>query len=60
MSHVAKYFDQARQITDTIDHQEVEKMAEALAALKDNGGRLFLVGAPEPRNVGTPLISASK
>ena len=45
MSHAAKFFDQARQITGTIDYQEVEKMAEALAALRDGGGRLFFIGA---------------
>src|SRR5512134_4152608 len=45
MSHVKNYFEQARQITGTIDYLEVEKMAEALAALRNNGGRLFFIGA---------------
>jgi D-sedoheptulose 7-phosphate isomerase len=45
MSHVATYFDQARQIVATIDQVRIEKMAEALATLRDNGGRLFFIGA---------------
>ena len=44
MSHVASYFDQAKQITATIDYAEIEKMAEALAALRNDGGRLFFIG----------------
>ena len=44
MSHVASYFDQAKQITATIDYAEIEKMAEALAALRTDGGRLFFIG----------------
>lgn len=45
MSRVAKYFDQSRQIAGMIDHQEVEKMAEALGALRNNGGRLYFIRA---------------
>lgn len=45
MSHVARYLDQARQIASAIDYQEVERMAETLATLRENGGRLFFIGA---------------
>lgn len=44
MSHVAKYFDQAKQITAKIDYQVIESMAESLAALREKGGRLFFIG----------------
>jgi len=45
MSHVAKYFEQAKQITSEIDQQAIESMAGALAALREKGGRLFFIGA---------------
>lgn len=45
MSHVAKYFEQAKQIMSLIDYQVIESMAGALAALRENGGRLFFIGA---------------
>jgi D-sedoheptulose 7-phosphate isomerase len=45
MSHVAKYFEQAKQITAQIDHQAIESMAVALATLREKGGRLFFIGA---------------
>lgn len=45
MSHVVKYFEQAKQITSLIDHQAIEAMATALAALREAGGRLFFIGA---------------
>lgn len=45
MSHVAKYFDQAIQITSQIDQEVIEAMATALAGLRDTGGRLFFIGA---------------
>jgi D-sedoheptulose 7-phosphate isomerase len=45
MSHVAKYFEQAKQITAQIDHQAIESMAGALATLREKGGRLFFIGA---------------
>lgn len=45
MSHVAKYFEQARAVAQTIDHQAIEQMAEALSDLRGRGGRLFFIGA---------------
>lgn len=41
MSHVASYFDQAQQIIATVDLNGIEKMADALADLRNNGDRLF-------------------
>jgi len=45
MSHSQKYFHQVGQLAGTIDQQMIEEMAEALAALRDNDGRLFFIGA---------------
>ena len=45
MSHAVKYFEQAVAVAQTIDHQAIERMAEALAGLRGRGGRLFFIGA---------------
>ena len=45
MSHVVTYFDQAGAIVRTIDRAAIESMADALAVLRDGGGRLFFIGA---------------
>lgn len=45
MSHVAIFFEQAKQIAISIDFKAIESMATALAALRDRGGRLFFIGA---------------
>jgi D-sedoheptulose 7-phosphate isomerase len=42
--HSRTFLDQAAQIASTIDHQLVERIAEELVALRDRGGRLFLLG----------------
>jgi D-sedoheptulose 7-phosphate isomerase len=42
--HSRTFLDQAAQIASTIDHQLVEQIAEELVALRDRGGRLFLLG----------------
>jgi D-sedoheptulose 7-phosphate isomerase len=39
-----QFFDAAAQALAQIDRQAVEKMALALAAVRDRGGRLFLLG----------------
>jgi len=44
MSHTAQYFTEARQITERIDHEMIERLAEGLAELRARGGRLFLLG----------------
>lgn len=45
MSHVARYLIQAGQIAAKIDSQPIELMAEELATLREQGGRLFFIGA---------------
>ena len=45
MSHVQKYFQQVGQVAQAIDQQAIKEMAEALAALREKGGRLFFIGA---------------
>ena len=44
MSHVETYFAQAADIARRIDHVAIERMAVALANLRERGGRLFLLG----------------
>lgn len=44
MSHVKLYFAEAAQITERIDYEMIERIAEGLAGLRDRGGRLFLLG----------------
>jgi D-sedoheptulose 7-phosphate isomerase len=44
VSHSERYLQQAAEIAKTIDHAAVERLAEGLAALRSNGGRLFLLG----------------
>jgi D-sedoheptulose 7-phosphate isomerase len=44
MTHAQKYLEQTARICLAIDHEAVERMAAGLAALRDRGGRLFLIG----------------
>jgi D-sedoheptulose 7-phosphate isomerase len=44
MSHAELYFAQTASIAQQIDGDAVERMAAGLAALRDRGGRLFLLG----------------
>jgi D-sedoheptulose 7-phosphate isomerase len=44
MTHSQAYLIQAAQIAQQLDHQLMERMAEELAALRERGGRLFLLG----------------
>lgn len=44
MSHVAQYLSEAEEISRTIDQEMVEAIAQGLARLRENGGRLFLLG----------------
>jgi D-sedoheptulose 7-phosphate isomerase len=45
MSHVAGYFEQVAEISRKIDYDAIEAMAQTLAVLRSNGGRLFFIGA---------------
>jgi D-sedoheptulose 7-phosphate isomerase len=44
MTHAQNYLEQAARIALAIDHEAVERMAAGLAALRERGGRLFLIG----------------
>jgi len=44
MTHSQTYLAQAAQIATALDHQLMERMAAELAALRERGGRLFLLG----------------
>jgi D-sedoheptulose 7-phosphate isomerase len=41
---VEKYFQQVSKISTKIDLQEIEAMASAIAAVRERGGRLFILG----------------
>jgi len=43
-SHVLSYFREVGQIAEQIDIDGIEKLARALSALRDEGGRLFFLG----------------
>ena len=45
MGHVKSYFDQVQQVAASLDSEAVERMAAALVALRESGGRLFFLGA---------------
>lgn len=44
MSHVQTYFDEAKSIIEALDLECVDRMASALAAVRERGGRLFILG----------------
>jgi D-sedoheptulose 7-phosphate isomerase len=44
MSHSREYLDQAAEICRLLDAEAIERLAEALARLRDDGGRLFVLG----------------
>ncbi|HVA14747.1 MAG TPA: SIS domain-containing protein [Stellaceae bacterium] len=44
MSHVQSYFTQVGEIARRIDQRAVEALADGLVALRERGGRLFLLG----------------
>ena len=44
MSHSDSYFDQVAQVARQLDHAAVERMVDALVALRERQGRLFLLG----------------
>ena len=44
MSHAKLYLTEAAQITERIDYEMIERIAEGLADLRNRGGRLFLLG----------------
>lgn len=44
MGHAATYMKEAAQIASEIDTDMIERMAEGIAAVRERGGRLFLLG----------------
>ena len=44
MTFAKSFFEQAATIASTIDHAAVDRMADALGALRERGGRLFVLG----------------
>ena len=44
MGHAENFFAQASAIASQIDHAKVDKLASELAALRERGGRLFVLG----------------
>jgi D-sedoheptulose 7-phosphate isomerase len=44
MTHFEKYFAQVSEIAKKIDKDTLERIAAGLAALRDVGGRLFIIG----------------
>lgn len=44
MTHVQTYFNEVQQIAEQIDLSLVDRMANDLAALREAGGRLFILG----------------
>jgi D-sedoheptulose 7-phosphate isomerase len=43
-THARRYLEQAARIARELDHDLIERMAEGLVALRERGGRLFLIG----------------
>ncbi len=43
-SHAKEFFSAAERISREIDHAAIDELAAALATLRDNGGRLFVLG----------------
>ena len=44
MSHMQNYFQQVSQIADSIDQNTIDLLVDKLAALRERGGRLFVLG----------------
>ncbi len=44
MSHVSQYFSEVVEVSQALDHELVERLAEGLVALRERGGRLFFLG----------------
>src|SRR5580693_5833430 len=44
MNFIRQYLDEAREIIQRLDVEAIENMAALLAALRKNGGRLFILG----------------
>jgi D-sedoheptulose 7-phosphate isomerase len=45
MTYTTQYFDEAKQILNQIDQDVIEKIVDLMVELRQNGGRLFLLGS---------------
>jgi D-sedoheptulose 7-phosphate isomerase len=44
-SFVSKYLNQTKNIIDKLNHQDIDRVAQTIAATRDCGGRLFIIGS---------------
>jgi D-sedoheptulose 7-phosphate isomerase len=44
MSYAARYLDEVAEIAASISREEMERMAAGIAAVRERGGRLFIIG----------------
>jgi D-sedoheptulose 7-phosphate isomerase len=44
MNHVKKYFEQVKQVAEQVDAEKIANIATNLANVRDQGGRLFILG----------------
>ncbi|MCW3024216.1 MAG: sugar isomerase family protein, partial [Conexibacter sp.] len=44
MSYAATYLDEVAEIAGTIPRDDMERMAAGIAAIRERGGRLFIIG----------------
>ena len=44
MNHSQQFFEQTAKVATSIDYEAVERLANRLAELRENGGRLFILG----------------
>ncbi len=44
VAHADKFFEQVKAVADRIDKTMIESLAQSLAGLREQGGRLFLLG----------------
>ncbi len=44
MNYIDKYLDEAHKIIDSIDKNSINKMVDLLNNIRENGGRLFILG----------------
>ena len=43
-NHVGRYFEQVSEVARKLDHPRIEKLVDELVALRERGGRLFILG----------------
>jgi len=43
-AHIDRYFDEVAALADTVERRKVDEIALGLAAVRERGGRLFIIG----------------